>query len=245
MANNKKNTSSPSVPHQSLTFTLELYPEWSFFTNILSHLTSFQYAYILHDKDANDDGEIKKAHCHVVVKYGGYRTLSSVQNEYAMLGMDKRFVNTCNKRAMLRYLIHKDNPEKFQYKESEIKTNMPDEVELALKDIVTSEVAFYQINKYIEESDKKITQSDLNNFCFDNGYLKGLKAYQSQINNARNEHNKNYEYSNLIDRAHQNTIIAMHKKIDDVFGTALVSGFDEIEIMGHRFQIAKLPDKEK
>ena len=60
MSNKKKVENAPSSPQQSRTFTMELYPEWSFFNDIISHIVKEKYALILHDKDVFDDtGELE------------------------------------------------------------------------------------------------------------------------------------------------------------------------------------------
>lgn len=75
----------------------------------------------LHDKDVNPTGESKKAHYHVILVYGAPTTYNNV----------KAFTDKLNQpipqaleqvRGYYRYLTHKDNPEKYQYSESEIET---------------------------------------------------------------------------------------------------------------------------
>lgn len=232
MSNKKKERNPTSEPRQSRTFTFELYPEWSFFNNIVSHIVKEKYAMILHDKDTNDDGTIKKPHVHVVVRYGGKRLVTSVKNEYAKYGMEKRFVDTCNERAMLRYLIHLDDPDKYQYNKSEVDTNMKQVCEGAWNDEVSSDEAFMLLNDYIEQTEEYIKQTALNRYAIKNGLLKGLKAYSSQLNNARVEHNQMYSQNNsitdLIDResvkemAKQRSQMTQAENLVDVFGATTI-----------------------
>lgn len=74
----------------------------------------------LHEFDVNPDGEIKKPHYHVILCYPGPTTFSSV----------KKFVSSLNcpipepleaVRGYYRYFTHKDNPEKYQYSEVDIR----------------------------------------------------------------------------------------------------------------------------
>lgn len=76
----------------------------------------------LHDLDVNADGEIKKEHYHIILCYNGPTTFSNVK---------KLTVDTLNStvpqplesiKGYYRYLTHRDNPEKAQYPESDIKT---------------------------------------------------------------------------------------------------------------------------
>ena len=74
----------------------------------------------IHDKDLNADENEKKAHYHFIICYGGPTSFNVV----------KRLTDRLNApipialeqiRGYYRYFTHKDNPEKHQYDESEIK----------------------------------------------------------------------------------------------------------------------------
>lgn len=74
----------------------------------------------LHDSDINPDGDVKKAHYHVILCYPGPTTQKLVQelSNNVLSGVLVKPIESI--RGMYRYLTHKDNPEKFQYKESDI-----------------------------------------------------------------------------------------------------------------------------
>lgn len=107
----------------------------------------------LHDKDVNADGTLKKPHYHVVLIYSGPTTYSVVQafteslNQPIPQALDSI-------KGYYRYLTHKDNPEKAQYDESEIKTlngfNIADYTELTRSEI--SKIKS-NIQKFIREND--------------------------------------------------------------------------------------------
>lgn len=68
----------------------------------------------LHDQDVNPDGEIKKAHYHVLFCFEGVKTTDQVQvliDQIGGVGCEK----VASLRGYARYLCHLDNPEKFQY----------------------------------------------------------------------------------------------------------------------------------
>lgn len=75
----------------------------------------------LHDRDINPDGTEKKTHWHVIVIYSGPTSYNVVRELTEKL-------NAPNPQALeavrgyFRYLTHKDNPEKVQYDEKDIKT---------------------------------------------------------------------------------------------------------------------------
>lgn len=74
----------------------------------------------LHDRDINPDNTPKKAHYHVILAYSGptsynvVKTLTDKLNQPIPQALEQV-------RGYYRYLTHKDNPEKVQYDESEIK----------------------------------------------------------------------------------------------------------------------------
>lgn len=84
------------------------------------------YFFILHDKDINEDGTIKKPHFHIALDYsdGKERLTSRVKSifcegltEYALV----EYVQ--NPKAFIRYLTHKDHKEKYQYVDNDVHTN--------------------------------------------------------------------------------------------------------------------------
>ena len=73
----------------------------------------------LHDKDTNPDGTIKKPHWHILIMYDGVKSYDQVESLTVKLKspIPKRCESA---RGLVRYMIHLDNPEKFQYEKSEI-----------------------------------------------------------------------------------------------------------------------------
>lgn len=92
----------------------------------------------LHDKDINPTGEAKKAHYHVLLVYSGPTTYNAVAKFTASLNATVPQALE-SVRGMYRYFSHKDNPEKYQYNESEIKCingfNIADLVELTKSEV--------------------------------------------------------------------------------------------------------------
>lgn len=74
----------------------------------------------LHDKDINPNGELKKAHYHVLVMFEGPKDFDTqvkpIFDEIGAVG--REMVNSA--RGYARYLCHLDNPEKTQYNASEV-----------------------------------------------------------------------------------------------------------------------------
>ena len=73
----------------------------------------------LNDKDTNADGEIKKPHIHVLVMYDGvksYNQILEITNK-----INASVPQKCGSaKGLVRYMVHMDNPEKYQYSKTDI-----------------------------------------------------------------------------------------------------------------------------
>lgn len=74
----------------------------------------------LHDKDVNPTGEIKKAHYHIILTFGATTTFNNVKSIFDELNQPIPIALE-SVRGYYRYFTHKDNPEKYQYDEKDIK----------------------------------------------------------------------------------------------------------------------------
>lgn len=94
-------------------------PNWEQF--LAEDLKCPIYISPLHDKDINvADSSPKKPHYHVVFAFSGKKSFDQVKTICtAVNAVTPQVVNDL--RGMLRYLVHKDNPEKAQYSIEDIK----------------------------------------------------------------------------------------------------------------------------
>lgn len=134
----------------------------------------------LHDKDVNPTGETKKAHYHILLVYSGPTTYNSVAKFTASLNATVPQALE-SVRGMYRYFSHKDNPEKYQYNESDIITingfNIADLIELTKNEV--NEIK-KNILKLVRDVD--ITEySGLVDFLIDNEMM---TEYDVAINNT-------------------------------------------------------------
>lgn len=103
-------------------------------------------ALILHDKDTKDDGTPKTPHLHIVLHYEsrvyGSLILSTLQQAIGSLfSISQVTCEYCsNIRGSIRYLIHKDDLEKYQYKFEDIYSNF--NIDVYMEDVknVTIEI---------------------------------------------------------------------------------------------------------
>lgn len=73
----------------------------------------------LHDKDLNPTGDEKKPHYHVFIEYDSLKSYDQVREDTAIFnGTVPQIVKS--PIGMIRYFIHKDNPEKYQYNWADI-----------------------------------------------------------------------------------------------------------------------------
>ena len=68
----------------------------------------------IHDKDINENGEIKKSHFHALLCFEGVKTREQAKEIFSLVGGVGAEPIKCV-RAYARYLCHLDNPEKAQY----------------------------------------------------------------------------------------------------------------------------------
>lgn len=119
MAGNK---SSGNRDTRTRNWTVVLYPEsapenWR---DILDALHIEWVESPLHEFDTNATGEVKKPHWHLLLMFGGVKSFEQVCEVVKPLNCP--IPERChNAKAMVRYMAHLDNPEKYRYSVSDIK----------------------------------------------------------------------------------------------------------------------------
>lgn len=101
-----------------------LYPDASNYNcdDVLERLKAFfpQFAYIVHDMDVDENGELKKPHIHWV----GQRSACTLDFVASHIEIPENSIEYCRKfKRSIRYLIHEDSPSKFQYEQEKIVTS--------------------------------------------------------------------------------------------------------------------------
>ena len=68
----------------------------------------------LHDKDTDENGELKKAHYHIMIIFDGPKTIDNAQKLFDSINATKcQPINSV--RGQARYLCHLDNLDKYPY----------------------------------------------------------------------------------------------------------------------------------
>lgn len=88
------------------------------------------WAFIMHDKDIDEDGQVKFLHIHmalVMLKVNkDYKKLNTILNELAKVveidGQSIQIDEMSSENGSVQYLIHKRDPQKAQYEEADVCT---------------------------------------------------------------------------------------------------------------------------
>ena len=93
----------------------------------------------LHDKDKNEDGTLKKPHFHILLSFNNQKSFSQIKEITDL--QNQPIPQIChNKTGQIRYFIHIDNPEKYQYSKNEIETYGQIDLDLYFKLSVDDEL---------------------------------------------------------------------------------------------------------
>lgn len=110
-----------SRPRRHKNFGTIVYPEsaphnWK---QLLSELKIPAIISPLHDRDVTEDGELKKEHYHVLIMYDSVKTLEQAIEDISKInGVGCEVVRSI--RGYARYLIHADDPDKYQYDANDV-----------------------------------------------------------------------------------------------------------------------------
>lgn len=168
-------------------FSLVLYKESESydFNEVMFNVKSYKfYAYIRHDEDINDEGRKKKCHFHVILKLDNACTINALSKK---LGIPINFIQHIrNERAMIRYLIHFDDEDKYQYNFEEIKCsrNYQRFIKKCFEDKETEEQIISNINIFINNlNGLSYSQAlfTLIAFVNDNAYDTIYKRYRNEF----------------------------------------------------------------
>ena len=125
-------------PYKSKYFCCLLYPDSTTYDveKVIKSLAEEHLTFAvspIHDRDVDDDGCLKKSHYHLLLAYSSATTLNNICGWFNACGMpesDLHAVRVCASGVgYYRYLTHKDNPDKFQYDDNDIRVfNDSDEI---------------------------------------------------------------------------------------------------------------------
>lgn len=136
--------------------------------NALDYIKRYypHYIGILHDKDIKEDNTLKKAHWHVLLYFPNQKMISTIKKELGVNDTD--FYEIKSLSGQLRYLIHYDDEDKYQYSPDLIFGDrfMISKFNLAVKDIVSETEQASILYDFITSN--KPSLQDLFSFALDN-----------------------------------------------------------------------------
>ena len=180
--------------YRSRKHCLLLYPEDETHMKALSIIkSSFDYACILHDKDCDDNGELKKAHYHVVVSFPTAKWRTALSKD---LGITENYIEQC--RSMehaLMYLIHYDDDSKYQYSIDEVHGTLTSKLYKILQNDGKDENdKVVELVSYIRSTSGHISVSDFSYWCSSVGKWDVFRRSASIILRIIDEHNNEVSY---------------------------------------------------
>lgn len=150
--------------------------------------TSYDYVAILHDKDFTEDGEIKKPHWHVVLRFGNATWNSAVAKD---LGIEQNYTEKIrNMNNAILYLIHYNDSDKYQYNIDECFGTLKNKiVQIINADSKTEGEKVVELIDYITSKKSQVSVTEFAVFCANNGYWAEFRRSASILCKIIDEHN--------------------------------------------------------
>lgn len=110
---------------------------------------NYDYACITHNQDKNEQGETKKSHVHVILRFTNAKWNTAIAEE---LGIAPNYIEKCRDlEKALEYLIHYNDDTKHQYDIEEVQGNLKGELKKKLaNDGKDENIKAYELMDYIE-----------------------------------------------------------------------------------------------
>jgi len=156
-----------TVKYRSRKHCVLLYPDCAEHLVILEKIkTTYEHAGILHDKDVDESGNVKKPHYHIVVSFKNAMWNTAISKE---LGLPLNLIQQCrNEESALAYLIHFLEENKHHYALDEVFGTSS--LKKALKAVTEKETLsegdkVIELLEMIENADKHIDLMSFSKMC--------------------------------------------------------------------------------
>lgn len=107
----------------------------------------------LHDRDIQDNGELKKPHYHIMIMFDSVKTSEQAKEVFKSFGG----VGCCevlkSSRAYARYLCHLDDKDKAQYKIEDVECLCGADYESVIALTIDKYVALAEMEEFVEKYD--------------------------------------------------------------------------------------------
>ena len=178
-------------------FCAVLYPEDETHIDCMERLKTggYNFAAILHDQDINEDGELKKPHWHIVVKFPNAVWNEALAKE---LGITPNYLEKARSLdSALLYLVHFGYEDKYQYDIQEVFGTLQTRLASLLADTDESTRAL-TIYDLIRNAPGVVTYTEIFEKACKAGLYGDFRRMGTGVMYLINDHN--YEYTRLDQR---------------------------------------------
>lgn len=164
----------------------------------ITHKKAFEYiknnydcAYITHDKDYNEVGEIKKSHIHIVISFPNAKWNTAIAEE---IGITPNYIQSIkNYEKCLEYLIHYNDDTKHQYSIDEVNGNLKKNLlKFIVNDSKDENDKTIDLLDFIDNSNDYISITSFMRYCASIGMYDVARRSQTFYLQALKEHNLPY-----------------------------------------------------
>lgn len=158
---------------------LLLYPDNENHAKAIEYIkNNYDYVYIMHDKDTDKNGDLKKIHIHCIINFNNPKWNSAIAKE---LNIEERFIEQIKEEQKIyMYLIHQNQNGKYKYE---------------IKDCIGTKKCLIKLNNYYNDEElgedealqkilKCLEEKETKNIKYaieiliENGLTKYIKKYQ-------------------------------------------------------------------
>ena len=152
---------------------------------------SYDYAMVLHNRDVTAEGEVKKEHWHIVLRFKQAVWSSAICKE---LGIEDKFIENVKKfDNAIQYLIHYNDSDKSQYTVDEVTGNLKQRLVESINKVEKSEgEKVLDLIEYIESQEQRITIKQFASYCAQNGCWSEFRRSATIFIKIIDEHNLRY-----------------------------------------------------
>lgn len=178
--------------YRSRVHMLLLYPENEQHRKAVEKIEqTYDYAMILHNRDVTDEGEQKKEHYHIVLRFNQAVWSTAICKE---LGIEHNYIENVKRfDNALQYLIHYNDNEKAQYSIDEVKGNLKQKLVESINKIEKSEgEKVIDLIDYIEKQPQRISIKQFANYCASQGYWSEFRRSATIFIKIIEEHNARF-----------------------------------------------------
>lgn len=175
--------------YRSRVHMLLLYPDNATHAEAMEKIKqSYDFAGVLHNRDYNEQGEKKKDHWHVVLRFNQAVWSSAICKE---LGIEQTFIENVKKfENAMQYLIHYNDTDKAQYTTEEVFGNLRTKLVESINKVEKSEgEKVVELIQFISGYPKKLSITEFASFCAENGYWAEFRRSGAIFCKIIEEHN--------------------------------------------------------